>query len=287
MRMAEQAGSWARRHGGWLDGQVAVVTGGGSGLGAAIGRELARAGARVVLADLDADRARATAAAIVTSGGRAQAAEVDVARADSVEALFDRVVAESGRLDVLFNNAGVTVIGEARDLSLEHWRRVLDVNLWGVVHGCHFAYRHMSTQGSGHIVNVASGFGLVPSPANAPYATAKWAVVGLSETLRVEAADLGIAVSVACPGLVRTPLLERSPAVNVDLGQWLARFPFPAIDADAAARAIVAGVRRKQAVIAFPAYVRFLVWLYRSWPRLSDRLSRRSIRDFRALRREP
>src|SRR3954471_3734926 len=166
-----------------LTDKVAVVTGGASGIGAALCQRLAQAGARVVVADIDLDRARDTAQGI---GKHAEPVHVDVTRAESVQALVDGAVKAHGRLDFMFNNAGLAVVGDMRDLSLEHFRKVLDVNLWGVIHGSHYAYRVMALQGRGHIVNTASGFGLVPGPFNGPYVTSKFAVVGFTETLRVE-----------------------------------------------------------------------------------------------------
>ena len=118
-----------------LEEKVAIVTGGGSGIGEGLCLELARRGARVVVADINADDAGRVAAAIAANGGRATARPVDVAKEQNVRRLVEETAAAHGRLDYLFNNAGMAIGGDARDLTLDHWRRVLDVDLYGVLHG--------------------------------------------------------------------------------------------------------------------------------------------------------
>jgi NAD(P)-dependent dehydrogenase (short-subunit alcohol dehydrogenase family) len=144
--------------------RVAIVTGGASGIGRALCEELARRGALAVAADIDYDGAQAVASAIVANGGRAVAAALDVTRAGDVERLVEDTVLAHGRLDYMFNNAGIGVAGEVRDLSIDDWRKCIDINLWGVIFGTTAAYAAMLRQGSGHIVNTASAAGLVGEP---------------------------------------------------------------------------------------------------------------------------
>ena len=183
-----------------LEGKVAIVTGAGSGIGEAVSLELARRGARVVVADINGDGAKRVATAIAESGGQATASHVDVTQEQDVMRLVEETASAYGRLDYQFNNAGIAIGGDARDLTLDHWRRVLDVDLNGVLYGTLAAYPIMVRQGFGHIVNTSSAAGLLPTPLSAPYCTAKYAVVGLSLSLRAEGADLGVKVSVVCPG---------------------------------------------------------------------------------------
>ncbi len=190
-------------------GATCVVTGGASGIGRAVAGVLAGAGAVVVLCDLDADKVRDAARAL---GGTA--AVVDVTDADAVAALVETTVSEHGRLDFLFNNAGIGAFGPAEQVDLATWRRVVDVDLLGVVNGVAAAYPVMIRQGAGHLVNTASLAGLIPTPLLAAYAAAKHAVVGLSLSLRVEAAAHGVAVTAVCPGPVDTPLLEGPEAAG-------------------------------------------------------------------------
>ena len=264
--------------------KVAIVTGGGSGIGQALCQELGKRGSMIVVASLHDDHAKRVASAIMQNGGKAHAVQVDVSREEGVRQLIDETVSKYGRLDYLFNNAGIAIVGDARDLTIEQWRRVLEVNLYGVLYGTAIAYPVMVGQGFGHIVNVSSAAGLLPVPAGAPYCTSKHAVVGLSLSLRVEGADLGVNVSVVCPGAVRTNIWQAATIVNVPPERRAALTPRKMMEASKAARTILGGVSRNQAIIAFPAGVH-LVWrLYRLSPRLLDRLLLNGIRNFRKYR---
>ncbi|MCP4591902.1 MAG: SDR family oxidoreductase, partial [bacterium] len=195
--------------------KIAIVTGGASGIGQALCKELARRGAAsVVVADVNAEVAREVAEAITTAGGRARAAELDVTQAEAVQALVEQTVSEHGRLDYMFNNAGIAIEGEVRDMTLDQWRRIVDVNLWGVIYGTTSAYRVMVGQGFGHIVNTSSGAGLAPVALGTAYSATKHAVVGLSTLLRAEGAGLGVKVSVVCPGAIRTGIVDASVYVT-------------------------------------------------------------------------
>jgi len=144
--------------------RTAIVTGGASGIGRALCDQLAAAEANVFVADIDIARAREMAAAIQTRGGRAEAVQADVSQAADIERLVTAVVTSHGRLDYMFNNAAIGIVGELRDGNVEDFRRVVDVNLFGVVQGTMAAYRVMLRQGFGHIVNVSSVTGLMPTP---------------------------------------------------------------------------------------------------------------------------
>jgi len=264
-------------------GKVAIVTGGGSGIGEALCLELARRGARVVVADIS-DHADRVATAIVTADGQATAARVDVATEEDISRLVQQTAADFGHLDYLFNNAGIAIAGDARDLTLDHWRRVLDVDLYGVLHGMRAAYPIMARQGFGHIVNTSSAAAFLPDPGNAPYCTAKHAIVGLSLSLRLEGADLGVKVSVVCPGVVRTNIFQNVAVINVPRDHAV-RPPTRMIEPAQAARAILDGVARNQAMIVFPASIRWLRHAYLLFPGIVNRyyfLPRlREVREYR------
>jgi NAD(P)-dependent dehydrogenase (short-subunit alcohol dehydrogenase family) len=266
-----------------LNGKVCIVTGGASGIGRALCERLYTLGAHVIVADLRREAAAEVAGALTGGSGTARAAFLDVTNADAFRGLVDEVVATHGRLDLLFNNAGIFVMGEVQSLSLDHFRKVLDVNLMGVIHGTFAVYPTMIRQKSGHIVNVASGFGLAPGPFHAAYCTSKFAVVGFSESLRPEAEAFGVSVSTICPAYVETPLLHQSESVNVDLQKALGLLPFPVLTAQDAAERILRGVVRRQAIVLFPLYAKLLIWMYRLFPGLSHRMNLKNARDFRAL----
>jgi NAD(P)-dependent dehydrogenase (short-subunit alcohol dehydrogenase family) len=192
---------------GTLEGKLALVTGAGSGIGRATALALADKGARVVACDLDPVRVDGIATEL---GGKcALAKRVDVSQKDEVRALAGEVHASLGPLDVLVNNAGVGHSGGMLDSTLEDWEWVISVNLWGVIYGCHFFVPKMvERRAGGHVVNVASGFGLIAAPGVAPYCTTKFAVVGLSESLRAELQPHGIGVSAICPGVIDTDIVK-------------------------------------------------------------------------------
>lgn len=254
--------------------KIAIITGGASGIGRALGEQLARRGARVVLADINGESARATAAAIAPNGA-ASAATVDVTDAAAVERLVSTTVVAHGRLDYLFNNAGIAIMGEARNMTHTDWTQLIDVNLRGVVNGVVAAYPVMIAQGFGHIINTASLAGLVPTPGAAGYATTKHAVVGLSTALRGEAAGLGVKVSVVCPGLIDTPIKYGTRLINpdADRDKLLNSLPFKLYPAAACARDILRGVARNRPIIVITAGAKLAGLFYRLAPSLFMRLA--------------
>lgn len=248
--------------------KVAIVTGGASGIGRALGAALVQRGARVVLADVNGEGVQAAARALVASS-----ATLDVTDATSVERVVHDAVGAHGRLDYLFNNAGIAIMGDARHMTLADWNRLVDVNLRGVIHGVNAAYPLMIRQGFGHIVNTASLAGLTPTPGATGYATTKHALVGLSLSLRGEAAAYGVRVSVVCPGLIDTPIKDATRWLNTDRDTVLNSMPFRLHPADACARDILRGVARNEAIIVVTALAKTAWLLYRIAPRLTLRWS--------------
>jgi NAD(P)-dependent dehydrogenase (short-subunit alcohol dehydrogenase family) len=265
-------------------GAIALITGAGSGIGAALARALARRQAFVVCADIKEDTARQVLDGILREGGSGSAHALDVTDSNAVAALIREVVLQHGKLDLLFNNAGISIAGEARDIALEHWRAVLDVNLMGVVNGVDAGYKQMARQGHGHIINIASLAGLIPFPTNVPYATSKHAVVGMSLSLRAEGADLGVKVSAVCPGFVQTGIFAATPFINVDRERAMRNIPFPPLDSDKAAERILRGITRNEALIVFPAYARLFWRLHRLSAGVLNAFHLKGIRDMRKLR---
>jgi len=258
-----------------FDGATAIVTGAASGIGLGLAEELARRGCEVVLADRQIKEAEKVAAAISTAGGKAEAVELDVTDFVETERVVQETVKRTGRLDYMFNNAGIAFTGNVTHYTIEEWRQILDVNLHGVVNGVHAAHQVMKDQGFGHIVNTASFAGLVPSPGNVAYSATKHAIVGLSTSLRAESAMLGIRVSVLCPSFVRTPILddggkfgrflvELSPEKKQKLLALYEKYnPMPAnVFAEKALNLIA----RNKAIIILPARWKFIWLLCRIFP---------------------
>jgi NAD(P)-dependent dehydrogenase (short-subunit alcohol dehydrogenase family) len=191
-----------------IAGKVAVVTGGASGIGRGIGRALAAHGADVVVADVDAARARDVAVELARSGVRSLGVACDVTERASVEALAERAWKELGRVDILCNNAGVGTLAPIVETPLRDAEWIFAVNFWGVLHGCQvFVPRFVAAGRPAHIVNTGSEHSLgVPFPGMGIYTASKHAVLGLSDVLRRELADQRIGVSILCPGVVRTDI---------------------------------------------------------------------------------
>jgi NAD(P)-dependent dehydrogenase (short-subunit alcohol dehydrogenase family) len=259
-------------------GKVAIVTGGASGIGAALGKEIARAGAEVVLADRQRELAESVAASIRADGGRASAAELDVRDFPATRELVKRTASRAGSVDYYFNNAGIGVGGEVDSYEPRDWDDVLDVNLRGVAYGVQAAYPVMIAQGGGHLVNTASMAGLVAAPGETSYAASKHGVVALSKALRIEGRRHGVRVSVLCPGVIGTPILTGGKYGRLnfaDLPEAKLRElwdTFRPMNVDVFARKAVRAVARNEAIIVFPAWWRAFWYLERLSPALSERL---------------
>lgn len=249
---------------GGFEGKVAVVTGGASGIGRELCVELARRGARVFVADIDREGADRTVSTIADAGGSAEAVIADMRDPDAVEALVERA-ASSGSLDYMFNNAGIIMFGEFRDMSPRDWRSFIDSDVMSVVFGTASAYRIMIRQGHGHIVNVSSVFGIFPFALASGYSAVKHAVVGLSLAMRPEARGLGVKVSVACPGSVDTEVRKKYRVLGGDRDVFNS-YLLKQLTPRKTALKILRGVEKNKGLIAFPFYDLIPWWLYRLHP---------------------
>ena len=243
--------------------RVAIVTGGGSGIGEALCRALAARGDTVVIADIDGASAERVAGDI---GAQATAAKVDVRDATAVQAVVDETVEKHGRLDIMVNNAGIAVGGDALELTLAHWDRIIDINLRGVIHGIQAAYPVMARQRSGHIVNTASMAGLTAPAYLAPYVAVKHAVVGLSLSLREEAKAHNVNFTVVCPFWIDTPILDSTgpddlpkPPSMQQGGVREAAAKMGIHSPQELAQDILRGIDRKKAMVVAPRRGR-IVW---------------------------
>ena len=274
MTSTQGASDGARRHRRPLEGKVAVVTGGASGIGRATAELLAEKGARIHLVDFDSAKLETTAAEMRAAGAMVVAHRVDVADPAQVERLAATVFEAEGAVDVLHNNAGIGVGGPFVELTLEDIQRTIHINLLGTAYGIHYFLPRMLRQGRhGHIVNTASGAGLVPIPMLGIYSASKHGVVALTEALDTEMAHEDISFSVICPGVIDTPILRNSPQrgglVDVDRIDRLAK-RFAATPRTVAESVWHALETRELVVVSAPIFVT-PAWLIR---RLSPRASR-------------
>jgi NAD(P)-dependent dehydrogenase (short-subunit alcohol dehydrogenase family) len=251
-------------------GKRCVITGGASGIGFALAEALSGHDAQVLIAGHDDSALKAASERLARPGCHVGWHRADVGNADEVERLIAAAVKRLGGIDFMFNNAGVGATLPIADATLAEWHRVLNVNLWGVIHCVHAVLPVMRRQGSGHIINTASASGLVPLPGRALYNTSKYAVVGLSESLRLELAQAGIKVTAVCPGPVASEIWAKSiTGRSTDR-----KAPADAITPEAAATSILRGVAQGRGILVFPAKQRWGWRMYRWFPRLSERALR-------------
>ena len=268
-------------------GAVALVTGGASGIGAALGRALVGQGAQVVLADRQPELAKSVAEGL---GEKARAVSLDVREAEAFKAVADEVAEREGRIDYLFNNAGIGIGGLFEDHTLDDWRYIVDVNLLGVVYGIAAVYPILLKQGFGHIVNTASMAGRMGTPGLSAYCATKHAVVGITRSLRTEAATRGVRVSAFCPGVIRTEILNDggvfgkfASEIAGDLDEAELERARP-MDADAFAKAALLRVARNDEIIILPRFWRILDRLDRLFPgAISWLVARRFFAEYERL----
>lgn len=264
-----------------FDKATAIVTGGASGIGRALAEELAKRGCEVILADLQIELAEEVALEIRVSGGKAEAVKIDVTDFPAMQNLVQETVKRTGRLDYIFNNVGIVIGGSVNLYSIEDWNQIIDVNLRGVINGIQAAYKIMVAQGFGHIINTASMAGLMPGPGNVAYTATKHAVVGLSESLRVEAAQMGVRVSVICPGAIRTPILEgggKYGKMLIDLPPEQVRRMWERLkpmSPNIFAEKVLNSVAENKAIIIVPSWWKLFWWINRLSPSLGMFLARK------------
>ncbi len=235
-----------------LKGRVAFVTGGASGIGLALAEAFAGEGAKVVLADIETEALKKAEGELLASGAEVVGVQCDVSDHGSVVAAADRAIEAFGKVHILCNNAGVAPAGAMDETTPEDWKWCLGVNLMGVVHGIQVLVPRMKEHGEGgHVVNTASVAGLMALPTLGIYTAAKYAVVGISETLRGELAPAGIGVSVICPSFVKTRLHEghrnRPPELGAgpeEPNEFMAQMLAVATEPQVIAERVLRGIRR-------------------------------------------
>ena len=264
-------------------GSVSIVTGGASGIGRALAEELACRGSEVILADLHTELMEEVASGIRDKGGKVNIFTLDVSDFKEVDTLLKKTVDRTGRLDYIFNNAGIGIGGPVELNSIEDWEKIINVNLAGVVNGVHASYRIMLKQGFGHIVNTASMAGLIPIPLLTSYSATKHAIVGLSRTLRIEGADSNIRVSTLCPGVINTPILDNAKKygkMHADITPELLK-KFKPMNAEKFAKKALNAIAKNRAIIIIPSRWKLLWWINRLSPTTGDYLTGRFYRNLK------
>lgn len=242
-----------------------AITGAGSGFGAALAHRYASEGWKVAVTDIDEQRAQQTLFEIERFGGDSFSMRLDITRADHWQALHDNVLERWSGLEVLVNNAGVAAAGNVEDTSMEDWQWVLDIDLMGVVRGCHQFAGLMKRQKTGHIVNISSFAGLAGLPNITAYGVAKAGVVALSEALRAEMYPHGVGVTVACPAFVKTGLLDtfrsNKPETRAKVTTWMEA---SSVSAEQVAGEIATAIRKNKFLLLTHAQTR-TAWRLKRW----------------------
>jgi len=259
-----------------LKDKVAVVTGAGSGIGQATAIALAREGCHLALADIHQPGMEATAGDVDGSGGKVSQHKVDVASREEMERFVEEVIAHHDRVHIIVNNAGVSVFADFIEQSIEDIEWVLGINLWGVIYGCKFFLPHLVKEQEAHIVNISSSAGFFPTPKMSGYTTSKFAIRGLSETIRLELDKHNIGVTTVHPGMIKTNIPHATKYQEKDRKKqetgaaMFSRFGHPP---EKAAHKIVQGIKNNsQRVLIGPEAYVFDV-LKRAFPVGSDYLN--------------
>ncbi|MCU0848260.1 MAG: SDR family oxidoreductase [Spirochaetes bacterium] len=266
-----------------FNGRTAFVTGGSSGIGRALCLALAKNGAAVTVADKNFSGADLVASEIIRGGGTAAAMKTDVTDPGSFRKALKASLKKFGRIDFLFNNAGVGFSCDFRDCTARDMDMVFNVNFRGAVNGIMEIYPLMIARGGGHIINIASMAGIIPFSINVPYTASKFALAGLTLSLMAEARDLGVNMTLVCPGVIKTAFYDSITVKKVDRKKYVSGLPSRMMGPERAAEIILRGVAGNKKMIVFPFHARFLFMINKIFPSLIYLLNKAMIKKFRKM----
>jgi NAD(P)-dependent dehydrogenase (short-subunit alcohol dehydrogenase family) len=268
--------------------KIVLVTGGGSGIGRGLCLQLAAKGAIVFCTDIDVAKATETVSMALTDKVIAQRLDVTVI-ADFENAIAE-IVSRHDRIDLIFNNAGIAISDEIRDIAIEQWRKIIDINFYGVLNGSQTAYRQMLKQGSGQIVNIASAAGLIDYLAlMAPYSVTKHAVVNYTKILRLETKKLSIKANVVCPGFICTAIGENAinPNANPAWNEYAINEVAKGIPIEKAVDHILKGVAANREIIIFPLEAKMIYCFTQLFTALYKIAMQKLVKNYRKKYRLP
>ncbi len=242
-----------------FEDKVVILTGAGSGMGKSLAVMLQESGAILFAVDVNEDGLND-----LTKSDNLKCVSLDVTDAQAYQDLVDEIIQEHGQIDYLFNNAGVTLLCDAVDISSDQWKSLLDVNIMGVCNGIAAVYPQMVKQRRGYIINTSSIAAVTGYATASPYTCSKAFVVGLTRSLRLEAKQHNVDVSLVCPGYVKTNIFTADRIIGADIDSVFSRMPFKFISSEKAADYILSGVVRKNKKIIFPFSAKFL-WFVAHW----------------------
>lgn len=269
-----------------LKNKVILVTGAGSGLGAALVRNLAKIGSKIIMFDINKETIKELSIEITKEGAYhiPEYKVIDVADDDMFSATLAELKRTHGSLDIIINNAGILMAGEARDMDQAMFRKIVETNIMGVVNGSLSAFKIMADQGHGKIVNISSISGLIASPLYSAYSMTKHAVIGLSKALREEGRSLGVDVMTICPGTLRTGIFDAGNVVNAPKQSVFKESLLSAISADEAAARVIAAINANRFITVFPRYASLMWFLEKIHPALLGPLHQKILKNFRSHR---
>lgn len=266
-----------------FNGKVAIVTGGASGIGQALVEKMASMGTIAIIADVDITKGEKLASRLVAEGKQAFFHKLDVSNEEEVYQLVSNVSSQFGRLDFMFNNAGISSMSEFDDITSQQWKKIIDINLLGVVYGSTAAYKVMKEQGHGYIVNTSSAAAFGPAPLSSSYGTTKHAVLSLTTSLHYEAMDYGVKVSAVCPAFVTTPIMETMEISNFDR-EVFTKNAKNYISSEKCAEIILKGIEKEELIITTIGLRKTTSVLFTIFPGLQRKLMKLVVQTGRKAR---